>query len=115
MLTASAAFVLFFLVIHLNSFWIPERFPIGEHISPYARVSMKLSDPVYSSFYLIALVFLVYHLKHGFQSAFQTLGLRNKKYDRLLDAAAVIFWLIIPAGFAAMPIYFLLLRYNCIG
>lgn len=115
MLTASAAIVLFFLVIHLNTFWVPERFSVGEHMSPYVRVSAKLSEPIYGGFYLVALVFLAYHLKHGFQSAFQTLGLRNKKYDRLLDLVAVIFWFIIPACFAAMPIYFLLLRYNCIG
>jgi len=49
---------------------------------------------------------LGFHLRHGFQSAFQTFGLRNKKYTPLIEAIGVIFWLVIPAGFAAMPIYF---------
>lgn len=115
MLTTGAVVVFFFLLIHLNSFWVPERFPAGDHMLPYERVEAKFSNPLYSGFYLFALVFVAYHLKHGFQSAFQTLGLRHKKYIRLLDAIAILFWLVIPLGFAAMPIYFLLLHYNCIG
>jgi succinate dehydrogenase / fumarate reductase cytochrome b subunit len=115
MLTTGAVVVLFFLIIHLDSFWIPERFPVGDTMLPYNRVAAKFSSPYYSGFYLFALVFVAYHLKHGFQSAFQTLGLRHKKYIKLLDIIAVFFWLVIPLTFAAMPIYFLLKQYNCIG
>jgi succinate dehydrogenase / fumarate reductase, cytochrome b subunit len=110
MLTASASVVFFFLVVHLNTFWVPERFPVGEHISSYLRVSTKLSDPLYGIFYIVALVFLSYHLKHGFQSGFQTLGLTNKKYQWLIDAVAVFFWLVIPLVFASMPAFFLWFR-----
>jgi succinate dehydrogenase / fumarate reductase cytochrome b subunit len=70
-------------------------------------VSEAFSDPVLSIFYIIAVAFLAFHLKHGFQSGFQTLGLNNKKYKPLIDAFAIIFWLIIPLAFAAMPAYFL--------
>lgn len=115
MLTTGAAVVFFFLLIHLNTFWVPERFPVGEVTLPYDRVAAKFSDLAYSGFYLFALVFVAYHLKHGFQSAFQTLGLRHKKYIKLLEGIAVFFWLVIPLTFAAMPIYFLLKHYNCIG
>jgi len=115
MLTTGALVVFFFLIIHLNTFWIPERFPVENHLSPYTHVMERFSSPLYSGFYVFALVFVAFHLKHGFQSAFQTLGLRHTKYIRLLEIIAVVFWLIIPLTFAAMPIYFLLLRYNCIG
>jgi succinate dehydrogenase / fumarate reductase cytochrome b subunit len=115
MLTTGAVVVFFFLLIHLNSFWVPERFPTADHLPPYDRVAGKFSSPLYSGFYLFALIFVAYHVKHGFQSAFQTLGLRHKKYIKLLEATAVLFWFIIPLTFAAMPIYFLLLHYNCIG
>ena len=115
MLTTGAIVVFFFLIIHLNTFWIPERFPVGHHMLPYDHVVERFSNPLYSGFYLFALIFVAYHLKHGFQSAFQTLGLRYKQYIRLLEIVAALFWLIIPLTFAAMPIYFLLLRYNCIG
>lgn len=115
MLTTGAIVVFFFLLVHLNSFWVPERFPTEDTMLPYERVAGKFASPLYSSFYLFCLIFVAYHLKHGFQSAFQTLGLRHRKYITLLEAVAVFFWLIIPLTFAAMPIFFLLKHYNCIG
>jgi succinate dehydrogenase / fumarate reductase cytochrome b subunit len=74
----------------------------------YKLVVQAFSDPVYDLFYVVALALLAYHLKHAFQSAFQTLGLRKGKYIVLLDAIAVVFWLLIPIGFASMPVYFFL-------
>jgi succinate dehydrogenase / fumarate reductase cytochrome b subunit len=58
-------------------------------------------------FYIIAVAFLGFHLKHGFQSGFQTLGLTSTRYKWLIDSVAVLFWLIIPLVFASMPAYFL--------
>lgn len=103
MLTGSMIFL--FLVVHLRTFFIPTRFGT-ENVSPYTLVVQAFSDKWYSTFYLVALILLSYHLRHGFQSAFQTLGLKNKKYSNLLDWIAAIFWLLIPLGFASMPIYF---------
>jgi succinate dehydrogenase / fumarate reductase cytochrome b subunit len=47
---------------------------------------------------------LGYHLLHGFQSAFQTLGLNHKKYTPLIKSCGVIFSILIPTIFAAMPL-----------
>ncbi len=103
MLSGSVIFL--FLVVHLNTFFIPTRFGT-ENTSPYALVEQAFSNKWYSAFYVAALILLAYHLRHGFQSAFQTLGLKNKKYSRVLDWVAAIFWLLIPLGFASIPIYF---------
>jgi succinate dehydrogenase / fumarate reductase cytochrome b subunit len=94
-----------FLFIHLKSFFIPSRFA-SEKVSSYELVLKAFSNPWYDGFYLIALLVLGYHLRHGFQSAFQTLGLRNKSYAPFLDMAAFIFWFLIPLGFAIIPVYF---------
>lgn len=102
----TGAFVMVFLVVHINTFFVQSRF-IDTSIPMYERVRAAFKNPAYDAFYLVALVFLGYHLKHGFQSAFQTFGIRPKKYQRLIDALAVVFWLLIPIGFAAMPLYFL--------
>ena len=104
MLTGSIVFI--FLVVHMKTFWYGSRFAAVKP-SMYQLVSSAFSSSSYVFFYLIALVLLGYHLRHGFQSAFQTLGLRGKKYIGLLDAVAVIFWLLIPLGFGSMPAYFL--------
>jgi succinate dehydrogenase / fumarate reductase cytochrome b subunit len=102
----TGAFIFLFLVIHINTFFVTSRFKdTGKTL--YEIVVEAFKNPVYDAFYVIAMGFLAYHLKHGFQSAFQTFGLRNKKYHRLIDIVAVIFWLLIPIGFAIMPLYFL--------
>ncbi len=102
-------FVALFLVIHINSFFITSRF--GESgKTMYQLVAEAFSSPLNDAFYIVALIFLAYHLKHGFQSAFQTFGLRTGKYRRLIDIVGIFFWLIIPIGFAAMPLYFLWLH-----
>jgi succinate dehydrogenase / fumarate reductase, cytochrome b subunit len=94
-----------FLYIHLKSFFIPLRFGT-EKVTSYELVLRAFADPWYDIFYVAALVLLGYHLRHGFQAAFQSLGLRNKKFIPLLDALAFIVWFLIPLGFATIPVYF---------
>jgi succinate dehydrogenase / fumarate reductase, cytochrome b subunit len=94
-----------FLYIHLKSFFIPSRFAQVK-ISNYDLVMQAFSNPWYDAFYVVALFVLGYHLRHGFQSAFQTLGLRNKSYTPLLDMFAFIVWFLIPLGYATIPVYF---------
>jgi len=55
------------------------------------------------------MLFLGFQLAHGFESAFQTLGINHKKYTPLIQKLGLLFALVVPAGFAAMPIYFLVL------
>ena len=107
MLTGSVVF--FFLVVHLKTFWVGSRLAPTK-ISMYELVVTAFSSPTYVGFYVVSLVFLAYHLRHGFQSAFQTLGIRVEPYGRLIEAIGIIFWLVIPVGFAIMPIYFLWYR-----
>ena len=97
--------IFIFLYIHLTTFFFPSRFS-AEKVSTYELVVQAFSNEWYSLFYLVALFVLGYHLRHGFQSAFQTLGLRNKKYTPFLDLVAFMVWCLIPLGFAAIPIYF---------
>jgi succinate dehydrogenase / fumarate reductase cytochrome b subunit len=96
-----------FLFVHLRHFWAPARFGAGP-VDMYALVKAALSDPLSGTLYLIGMIVLGFHLRHGFQSAVQTFGLRNSNYLPLINLLGVIFWVLIPLGFAAMPVYFLL-------
>jgi succinate dehydrogenase / fumarate reductase, cytochrome b subunit len=98
--------VLLFLVVHINTFFVQSRF-FAQGKPMYEMVAEAFAKPWYDAFYLVALVFLGYHLRHGVQSAFQTFGLRTPRYRTLIDWVAALFWLLIPAAFAAMPLYFL--------
>lgn len=101
--TGSAVFI--FLVVHLKSFFVPSRLT-GDPRPMYDLVAEAFRSPLYDGFYLVALALLGFHLRHGFQSAFQTFGLRPGLRP-IVDAIAILFWLIIPIGYATMPVYFL--------
>ena len=56
--------------------------------------------------YVFSMVALSFHLLHGFQSAFQTIGLRHKTYTPIIKFVGYAFGIIVPIMFAAMPLYF---------
>jgi len=49
---------------------------------------------------------LAYHLLHGFQSAFQTLGWNHPKYTPTVQLIGKIYAILISLVFASMPIAF---------
>lgn len=57
-----------------------------------------------SLFYVVAMTLLASHLAHGFQSVFQTLGLRSKKSVTLLNQLSIGYALFIWAGFVSIPV-----------
>ncbi len=73
----------------------------------YKQVNYAFQNIGLVIFYLIAMAALSFHLIHGFQSAFRTLGVSHKKYLPLIQGIGIwIFGVIIPIGFALMPLYF---------
>lgn len=57
--------------------------------------------------YTFGVMALAYHLLHGFQSAFRSLGLYHKKYLYLVRLIGVFFFaILVPASFISMPVYF---------
>ena len=102
----SGSIVFIFLVIHLQTIWYPNNFG-GSTEELYAIVIGLFSNAVYAWFYIVAMVLLGFHLNHGFQSAFQTFGWNHKKYFSFIQLIGTIYSIIMAAGFASLPIYFL--------
>lgn len=74
----------------------------------YAEVSEAFQNIFIVIFYVLSMAALAYHLVHGFQSGFQTLGLNHPKYNGLIKNIGIgLFAILIPIAFAAMPLYFL--------
>jgi succinate dehydrogenase / fumarate reductase, cytochrome b subunit len=96
-----------FLVFHLKDFWYPFNF-VPSEVTHYDLVVSWFQIPVYSIFYVLAVLLLGYHLNHGFQSAFQTFGWNSSKYFPLVKTVGFIYALIMTIGFGSIPIYFLL-------
>jgi succinate dehydrogenase / fumarate reductase cytochrome b subunit len=55
--------------------------------------------------YVLAMFTLAFHLLHGFQSAFQSLGLNNPKYTPAIKKFGAAFAIIVPLLFAIIPVY----------
>ncbi len=101
--------ILIFLIIHLKHFWVVSRFT--DHISSgeetlYDEMKEVFENPIVIIIYVLSQISLSYHLMHGFQSAFQTLGLNHKKYTPIIKKIGVIYSIIIPILFALMPLAF---------
>src|SRR5687767_8659881 len=105
--------LLFFLIMHISHFWIPSR--VTQVLEPVKYGDMEahnLFDRMVTVFqnkwvvilYLLGCISLAWHLLHGFQSAFRTLGLHNKKYIGIVKAFGLIFSIVIPLLFALMPV-----------
>ncbi len=104
--------VLLFLVLHLYHFWLPNRshqgFLLGEEINLYEKMKLEFSELWVVIVYAVGCLSLGYHLAHGFQSAFRTLGMHNKRYNVLITSIGYGFSIFIPLAFAMMPVSFYL-------
>lgn len=73
----------------------------------HKTVSDSFSQLWYVALYVIAMGALSFHLLHGFQSAFRSLGWVHRKYTPVVEFIGTWFFaVIIPIGFAAMPIVY---------
>ncbi|WP_300570834.1 succinate dehydrogenase cytochrome b subunit [Flavobacterium sp.] len=59
----------------------------------------------FTLFYVLAMIVLAFHLFHGFQSAFQSLGANNPKYTPAIKLFGKLFSIVVPTLFAIIPIY----------
>lgn len=113
----TAVVIFIFLCLHLMNFYFvklgissPSEGPSpveGPHDFYHMAINL-FSKPAYSIIYVIFMVFLGFHLNHAFQSAFQTMGVNHKKYSPAIKYLGIFYSIAVPAGFAIIPIYFLL-------
>lgn len=97
-----------FIIYHLMhfTFGTPVIHPDFDGHDAYSNVVIGFQSYGYipAIIYLMALVPLAFHLFHGVWSMFQTLGLNNKTYTGMLRGLAWLIAIVIPAGFALVPL-----------
>ena len=105
-----------FICIHMGDFWYKMKFTEqlalvqydgfdAQVKDLYGRVALAFEQTWIVVVYVIGMLALALHLFHGFQSAFTTLGLRHKKYTPLINLIGIIYSIVIPLGFAIIPIW----------
>ena len=110
--------VLIFLAIHFMNFyfirwgWIRNPLPALEEGHPnfYGIARLLFSQPFYTVLYIVLIIILGFHLNHGFQAAFQSLGLNGRSYTPLIETIGLIYSILIPLGFIIIPLYLYFIR-----
>ncbi|WP_298116460.1 succinate dehydrogenase cytochrome b subunit [Flavobacterium sp.] len=82
---------------------------VGEGYKDLHKITVAFfKDPKYgliaTILYVLAMAVLSFHLLHGFQSAFQSLGINNK-FTPAIKTFGTAFAIIVPLLFAIIPVY----------
>ncbi len=111
--------ILVFILVHMWQFWFQMKIGSLDMVTYeghepvrdlYTVVDYAFSQWWYVLFYVLSMVVIAFHLLHGFQSAFQSLGLNHKKYTPVIKTLGRIYSVVVPLGFAIIPIYFFFAR-----
>ena len=98
----SGLVILFFFIIHLRYFWYTFQ-TMGKDANYFELVLKNefgfLGHTPTAIFYIIAILLISSHLKHGFISVFKTFGMPIRYREQIIKYLAFIFWAIIPSGF----------------
>jgi succinate dehydrogenase / fumarate reductase, cytochrome b subunit len=113
-MTHTALIILVFLVIHLANFFVRGKIIGNVDVIYYdgvpyqdmgGLVVQKFQNLGFVIFYVVAIIFLGFHLLHGLYSAFQTMGLTHKKYIGFIKGVSLVYTLVVTIGFIAIPVY----------
>ncbi len=101
--------LLVFLVLHLITF---KYGPVYETTVDgivmrdlYRLVIEVFQHPSYVIGYTVIMALLGVHLRHGFWSAFQSLGINHPTYTPFIYRVGVLFAIVVGLGFLVMPIW----------
>lgn len=74
----------------------------------FRLVAETFSNPLYVAIYVLTMVFLGFHLRHGFWSMFQSLGVMYPRWSSAIYCTALVFAILMSVGFIILPVYLLL-------
>lgn len=103
--------ILLFMGVHFYDFWIPEltyKYVEANPSDPnryYHELIEKFHDPVRVGIYCLAFVLLALHLLHGFQSAFQSMGVNHNKYTPTIKKLGKSYAILVPLGFIFIALF----------
>ncbi len=101
--------ILAFIILHLITFKYGEYYETtidGVKMRDLARLMSEVfSQPLAVGWYVVSLLLLSAHLKHGFGSTFQSLGLLHPSYQTKIKVASWTYAIVVTAGFISQPLY----------
>jgi len=105
----SGTIILLFFIIHLRYIWYTYQahlfFPGENYYDVILRNQIGyLGHTPTAIFYIIAIIFIASHLKHGIQSSLKTFGFTEDSKWKALYLGSVLFWGLIPLSFIIIVI-----------
>lgn len=98
-----------FIVIHLKTFKFGPNYSTtvgGVEMRDLHTLAWEVfRNPIYVAWYVGALFFLGFHLRHGFWSSFQSLGVNHPKYTPLIYSIGILIAVVVSAGFLGIPLW----------
>jgi succinate dehydrogenase / fumarate reductase cytochrome b subunit len=93
-----------FIVWHILDLTTLTVNPRGQAGHPYENIVADFRVWYVDVFYIVAMLALGMHIRHGFWSAAQTLGANNGRRDRALKTVANVLAVALTAGFLVVPV-----------
>ena len=93
--------ILLFVILHLSQFHFIDR----TKMTPYDAAVSTFGNLIYALIYIGAVILVGVHIRHGFWSLFQSLGLNHEKYMPAIRTVGILFAIAAAVGFAFIPIY----------
>jgi succinate dehydrogenase / fumarate reductase cytochrome b subunit len=98
-----------FLMVHLKTFKFGPFYTTtveGAEIRDLHRLVWEVfQNPAYVIGYVLILIFMGFHLRHGFWSAFQSLGVSHPKYSPLIYGLGILTAVALSVGFLGIPVF----------
>lgn len=98
--------ILAFVVFHLFHFTFVDK----TSTTVFDIVTAAFNQPLYTLLYVVLMVVVALHVRHGFWSAFQTLGINHPKYMPGVAAVSIAAGVVVALGFGLLPLV-IALRY----
>src|SRR3954464_8682471 len=95
--------IFLFVVYHILDLTFGAANPAGTDSTPYQRLVEGFSNPFVTAVYVITLILLGMHLRHGIWSATQTLGQSNKRREKTVNLFALGFSVLPVGGYLIVP------------
>ena len=96
--------LLLFIIWHILDLTMGVVNPAGDDTEPYDRLVASFSNIPITLFYVVAMLLLGLHLRHGIFAATQTLGQTNKRRERIVNGIAYVIATLLTVGFLLVPL-----------
>ena len=96
--------LLLFIVWHILDLTLGAVNPLPENAGAYQKLVASFDRPVVAIFYILAMLALGLHIRHGLWSAIQTLGGNSALRQNALKTFSFVVAAVVTAGFVIVPI-----------